>query len=307
MSRQLVVGIDLGGTKVRAGVAAIDGTLLDEVVELTRIGADLVPQITDLVAMLRDRVGGGEVLVTAIGGAGVPDGDQGTFDLAPNLGDLGQFGLVAELEAALGHRVVLENDVNIAALGELADGVGRGEDSFAFVAVGTGIGVGLVLNGALWTGASGGAGEVGYLPFGADPLDPANHRRGPLEERVAGDVLARRYAEAVHGDLALTARDVFARADIGDAAAIGAIDEEARWIAYVLVAIDAVVNPGLFVLGGGIGGRIELLPPLRNWLARLGRPSLRINVSTLGSSAPILGAVRLALDILTTSTEREPS
>lgn len=306
-AREVVVGIDLGGTKVRAGIAGVDGAVLNELVEPTRRGPELLGQLERLVERLTASVGGARVVATAIGGAGVPDDEEGTFSLAPNLGELDDVGLVGELEARLGHPVVIENDVNVAALGELTDGVGRGESSFAFVAVGTGIGVGLVLDGRLWSGASGGAGEVGYLPIGTDPLDPRNQRRGALEEKLAGDVLARRYAEAVGATGEITAHDVFERAGAGDPDALAALDEEARWLAHALVALDAVVDPGLFVLGGGIGGRVELLPPLRTWLARLGRPALRVRVSALGSAAPILGAVRLAIDTLVTSTEREAS
>lgn len=307
MGSGLVVGVDLGGTKIRAGIADAGGDILGEAVEPTRSGSGLAAQIAGLVESLGTAAGGGRVLATAIGGAGVPDGDQGTFHLAPNLGDMGGFGFVAELESRLGHRVIIENDANIAALGELAYGVGRGESSFAFVSVGTGIGVGLVLGGRLWSGAAGAAGEVGFLPLGADPLDRANHRRGALEERVAGDVLVRRYVDLGGEGRPVTARDVFDRAGAGDASATAALDEEARWLAHALVAIDAVVNPGLFVLGGGIGSRIELIAPMRSWLERLDRPALRVQVSALGSSAPVLGAVRLALDTLVTTTEREPS
>ncbi|UAJ78407.1 ROK family protein [Leifsonia sp. ZF2019] len=304
-ARPLVVGIDLGGTKVRAGVAAMDGALLHEVVEATRRGPGLLAQLAELIGRM-ERTAGGRVVATAIGGAGVPDDDQGSFSLAPNLSGLDGVGLVGELETRLGHRVVIENDVNIAALGELSDGVGRSEPSFAFVAVGTGIGVGLVLDGRLWSGAAGGAGEVGYLPIGADPLDPANHRRGALEERLAGDALARRYAEAAGETGPVSAHEVFDRAAAGDPAAVSALDEEARWLAYALVSLEAVVDPGLFVLGGGIGGRVELLAPLRAWLVRLGRASVRVRLSTLGPSAPVLGAIRLAIDTAT-RTEREAS
>lgn len=302
----LVVGIDLGGTKIRAGVAAMDGAVLHEAVEPTRGGRDLLLQLVQLVERL-ELAAGGRVVVAAIGGAGVPDDADGSFSLAPNISGLDGVGLVGELETRLGHRVVIENDVNIAALGELSDGVGRGEPSFAFVAVGTGIGVGLVLDGRLWRGAAGGAGEVGYLPIGADPLDPVNQRRGALEERLAGDALARRYADAAGETGPVTAHEVFERAAADDPAALAALDEEARWLAYALVSLDAVVDPGLFVLGGGIGGRVELLAPLRAWLGRLGRASLRVRLSALGSSAPVLGAIRLAIDTIANSTEREAS
>ncbi|WP_284984938.1 ROK family protein [Arthrobacter sp. efr-133-TYG-118] len=311
---RFVVGVDLGGTKVRAGIAGLDGRVLFQMTEPTApdAGPDLVPQLSALVAALASAVGAdvSAVVATAVGGAGVPDGDSGRFERAPNLGELDGFSLAADLEEALGHPVVLENDVNIAALGELHDGVGSAYDSFAFVSVGTGIGVGLILDRRLWAGASGGAGEIGYLPFGADPLNPASHRRGPLEEVVAGDAIGRRYAassDAAAPEATPDAVEVFDRAGRGDPRAAASLDEEAKWIAHALVAVDAVVNPGLFVLGGGIGTRIELLAPIRAWMTRLGRGDLEVAISRLGPRAPIAGAVRLAIDKALQPQEREAS
>ncbi|MGG7509848.1 ROK family protein [Plantibacter sp. YIM 135249] len=307
-SPRFVVGIDLGGTKVRAGLADLTGRVLYEVAEPTIDGGGrgLVTQLADIVSRLAVAAGATsvDVVATAIGGAGVADGSSGQFDRAPNLGDLAGFSLTGELETALGHPVVLENDVNIAALGELHEGAGERHDSFAFVSVGTGIGVGLILDGKLWAGANGGAGEIGYLPLGADPLDPVSHRRGALEEVVAGDAITGRYT--LHsGEASHSAAEVFDRAELGDAHAVASLDAEARWLAHALVAVDAVVNPGLFVLGGGIGTRVELLEPIRDWLVRLGRPDLQVVISTLGSHAPIAGAVRLAIDTARHSEETE--
>ncbi|MFZ4896304.1 ROK family protein [Plantibacter sp. Mn2098] len=307
-STGFVVGIDLGGTKVRAGIADLSGRVLYELTEPTIDGAGrgLVLQLSDMVAKLAEAAGATsvDVVATAIGGAGVADGDSGRFDRAPNLGDLAGFSLTTELESALGHPVILENDVNIAALGELHEGAGAKHDSFAFVSVGTGIGVGLILDGKLWTGARGGAGEIGYLPLGADPLDPASHRRGALEEVVAGDAITGRYTTG-SGEPLHNAAAVFDRAELGDPHATASLDAEARWLAHALVAVDAVVNPGLFVLGGGIGTRVELLEPIRDWLVLLGRPDLEVVISSLGSHAPIVGAVRLAIDTVLRSEETE--
>lgn len=304
-----VVGIDLGGTKVRAGIATLDGVVLHQATEPTLGGHAIIAQLAEIVNRLRASVhspGHSAVVATAIGGAGVPDAEAGRFGLAPNLGDLTGVDFVAELEARLGHPVVIDNDVNIAALGELHDGVGTELDSFAFVSIGTGIGVGLVLDRRVWPGVRGGAGEVGYLPIGADPLDPINQRRGALEEVVAGDAIVRRFQSA-SGRSSATAIEVFERAAADDPDAQAALDDEARWLAHAIVAVDAVVDPGPFILGGGIGSRVELLAPVLNWLGRLGRPDIEVRISRLGSHAPIAGAVRLAIDAARLSTEREAS
>ncbi|WP_400994773.1 ROK family protein [Agromyces sp. GXQ0307] len=305
LERGFVVGIDLGGTKVRAGIAGLDSgdggdggdgpetrTALAVVEQATVHGGGraLATQIVDVVHELCAAVASPVAAVRAVGvgGAGVPVEARGGFDHAPNLGDLVSFRLADDLALALGCTVALENDANVAALGELAAGVGAAHDDFAFVSIGTGIGMGLVLDRTLVHGAANAAGEIGYLPLGADPLDPATHRRGPLEEVVAGDVLAARLGDGA------SARDVFSRAAQGDAGAVAALDDEAKWIAHAIAAVDAIVDPGRFVLGGGIGSRPELLAPIRGWLARLGRPELPVTISELGGEAPVLGALHLA-------------
>lgn len=307
---RFAVGIDLGGTKIRAGIAGLDGGIRCVLTEPTAAGGGhaLVAQVVRLVQELASAVRSdpSNIVATAIGGAGVPDSDGVQFHRAPNLGDLDGFNLAEDVAAELGHPVILENDVNIAAIGELHAGVGAQHDSFAFVSVGTGIGVGLVLGRRLWTGANGGAGEIGYIPMGTDPLDLANHRRGPLEEAVAGEAIARRVADR-SGESGLDAAAVFERAANGDAAATGSLDEEAKWLAHALVTVDAVVDPGLFVLGGGIGTRTELLGPIRQWLQRLGRADLEVRVSELGGDAPIVGAIRIAIDTALQQRESETS
>lgn len=298
-----VVGIDLGGTKIRAGIASASGTILADLkVPTNARGSDVVEQILGLVNELCRIVNArlDQVAATGIGGAGVPDASGDNFNLAPNLTGMTALPFGQELMQKLGHPVVIENDVNVAALGELHYGLGLGHADFVFVSVGTGIGMGIVSGGQLVRGASGAAGEIGYLPMGTDALAPENHTRGPLEEAVAGDVLARRYAAATGQET--NTREIFTKAKAGDPDAVAAIDDEARWLAAALVAVNAVLDPEIFVLGGGIGGRKELLPHLQAWLTRHGGASLDVRISELGHLAPVAGAVRLALAAVAPAT-----
>jgi glucokinase len=297
-----VIGIDLGGTKIRAGIASETGTILaDRKIPTSTGGTDVVNQIVDLVRELCAIVGVDikQVAATGVGGAGVPDSAGSNFDQAPNLAGLRDLPFAEDLAQKLGHPVVIENDVNVAALGELHYGLGLGHSNFVFVSIGTGIGMGVVANGQLIRGASGAAGEIGYLPFGADALAPENHLRGPLEEAVAGDAFARRYQTATGRKI--SPREIFKKAQDGDADALAAIDEEARWLAAALIAVNAVLDPEVFVIGGGIGSRTDLLPHLRAWLARHGGPPLDVRISELGHRAPVAGAVRLALSAARTA------
>ncbi|SDF90013.1 ROK family protein [Klenkia brasiliensis] len=291
MSAGYVVGVDLGGTKIHAGISGPDGDLLAE----TRVAThgDLAGRILEVEHALVREVGVplSAVEVTAVGGAGAAEDDG--FDLHPNL-DLptgASFG--PDLARHLGHPVVLENDVNVAALGELHHGVGTRHDSFVVVASGTGIGMGVVVDRRLVRGARGAAGEIGFLPLGTDPFDPAHHRRGPLEEAVAGDVLAARVPPRAHDGRSWTTTEIF-DAVATDPAAAHAVAEHAHWLALALVAVRAVLDPEVVVLTGGIGSRAELLPPLRRTLDELGAADLAVRASTLGPQAPVLGAIHLA-------------
>jgi len=293
------LGVDLGGTKIHAAISDADGTVLAEHVAPT--DGDLVEALAAVEAELLARTDGDRVAIMGLGGAGVPTGES--FDLAPNLdlGDLGrELPFVARLEERLGHPVVLENDVNVAALGELQHGVGLRHDDFAVVASGTGVGMGLVLGGRLVRGARGAAGEIGYLPIGADPFDPATHVNGPFEEMVAGASFAAHYLE--RAGVERTPREIFDRLD-ADPDAAATVAQHARWLALGISAVRAVADPEVVVLTGGIGSRPELLPLVRDELAALGAGDLEVLPSALGSSAAVLGALHLAREAAAAARE----
>jgi glucokinase len=118
---------------------------------------------------------------------------------------------------------------------------------------------------------------------------------------LAGDALAARYTAATGEQLPAT--QIFTRATAGDPQAIAAIDEEAHWLAITVIAVKAILDPQVFVLGGGIGSRKELLPGIRTWLQKLGAHEIDIRSSELGHRAPVAGAVRLALNAVVSATE----
>jgi predicted NBD/HSP70 family sugar kinase len=158
----------------------------------------------------------------------------------------------------------------------------------------------------LLRGARGAAGEIGFLPLGADPLDPAHHVRGALEEVTAGDAVSGRFLLGPRPDAGpgpdthpgtgsgVSAEEVFALAASGDARAVDAVDEEARWLAAGIAAVTAVLDPELVILGGGIGARPDLVPRVTSWLARYGQPHVPVRISLLGPLAPVIGAAEIA-------------
>ena len=300
-----IVGVDLGGTKLRAAICDLFGRILGErVIDTDARAPDaVIEQIRGLVHALTGDAGvdPSTVPVLAVGTPGTVDRATGRIGLAFNVPSFTDTDLGARLAEGASLRVLLENDVNVAAVGERWQGLARNCDNFVFLAVGTGIGAGLMLNGEIWQGRGGAAGEVGYPPLGGDPFDPANRRRGALEEAAAGSGIARGFrARIAAGEPSVlrdgaTAAEIFAAAANGDAAARAVVDDEARAVALAIAAIAAVVAPEMVVLGGGIGSNELLLEPVRGYVAQLVPLELPVVTSRLGHRATLVGALALGL------------
>jgi predicted NBD/HSP70 family sugar kinase len=299
-----VLGIDIGRERIRVAVADLAGGVVATLDERNRCRS-----ATALVRTVRacaDRTLADaklrmdQVVTTVVGTPGVPDQRSNTLYRASNLPGWERKGLLGELSATLGTDVVVENDANLCAVGEHRDGAARGTDVFVCVTVGTGIGMGIIVNGSLFRGAHGAAGEVAYLPFGWPtrglPKAGSPPQQGMLESAAA----ARSVVEmAVANGLpdVRTAKDVFRLAHEGDARAMRAVEEEAARLAFVIASVAAVIDPALIVLGGGIGTNTDLLlPPLEQALSRTIPAAPRIVKGELGETAVLTGAIATALD-----------
>jgi predicted NBD/HSP70 family sugar kinase len=294
-----VVGIDVGRHWVRAAAADITGAIVARRDERARArsSATLIEQIGEIAHEVAGDAGirWRQVTHATVGAAGVIDPRRGAVALAPNLPGFGRQGLVGAIRDELGTAISFENDVNMAALGELSDGAGRDVGTFVYLWVGTGVGMGIVIDGRLYRGSSGAAGEIGYMPVGAgDPHDRAVRRRGMLEE-TAGAAAVGRIARERNVRPPTPSR-VFAAARRGDPAAVDVVYEEARRIALAIAAVLPVLDPELVILGGGIGGNGDLLlAPVEREVAQLSPFRPRIAVGELGDEAVLHGAVATAL------------
>ena len=295
----LVLGIDIGARFLRGALSDLRGTIrARQDIELDRAGAD---ELLDAVARMRD----GLVAVSGLpadridsvvtGIPGVVEEETGRVRLAENAHGLEGMAVGAELERRLGLPVTVENDVNLAALGEHARGLGRGIDDFAFVSVGTGLGAGLVLAGELRRGRHGAAGELDFVREADDEdLDPCAAALPALAARLAAN------GDADGGATTLAPpydpRAIFAAARARDPLGCAVVAEEARRIALHIVPIAAVADVALVVLGGGVGRNGDLLlEPVRTVLAeRLAYPP-RVEVSSLGEAAVLIGALAVGL------------
>jgi predicted NBD/HSP70 family sugar kinase len=293
-----VVGIDVGAHWLRAAVADITGRIvarLDERARSRSSGA-LVRQIGDAAHRVASEAGlrWRQVTHATVGSSGVLDPSRGLLAHAPNLPGWGRQGLVGAIREQLGTALSFENDVNLAALGERSHGAGRGVENFAFLWIGTGVGMGVIIDGELYRGAGGAAGEIGYMPLGTgDPADPRFRRRGMLEEWASASAVT---GAARSTGLRQAAKGVFAAARRGDRAAAAVVEEEAGRIAVAIAAVAPVLDPQLVVLGGGIGGNPDLLPVVERRLGAISPFAPRLATSQLGEEAVLHGAVVTALE-----------
>ena len=293
-----VLGVDLGARFVRAAVcdlaAEVRGRRDIDLPEPTSNAAlATIPPL--VLSLLRDAEVPMELLDgVVLGVPGAVEGDS-RISLVENVAGLEGDAFAAELRSRFECPVQLENDINLAALGEQWRGVARGVDDFVFISIGTGLGAGLVLRGELHRGRNGAAGELDYARSGHEQeFDPC---AGALCELAATLAAGRRTVLEQPYDPRL----IFAAARAGDEVAGEIVAEEARRIALHVAPIAAVADVGLVVLGGGIGMNGDLLSGavrarLDEWLPH----PPRVEASSLGDAAVLTGALavgrRAALD-----------
>jgi predicted NBD/HSP70 family sugar kinase len=297
-----VVGIDVGRKWVRAAIADIAGTTVARRDERAKVSSakTLIGQIGAIGRRLAGEAGvrWDQVTHAVLGSPGVFDPAHGYVAMAPNLPGWGRHGLVEAVREELGTNVNFENDVNLAALAERAHGHGRNVSNFVLLSVGTGIGLALVIDGRLYRGAHGAAGEIAYMPLGmGDPHDPANRRRGAFEEAAAAAGIVR-IARKLGMRMPLSPEIIFTAARRGHVVASRVVQEEAERLALAIATVTPVLDPELVILGGGIGRNGDLLlEPIERELRQLLPFRPRVVVSALGEDAVLRGAVATALDV----------
>ena len=295
-----IYSVDLGGTKLRAAIVDLNCRVVAESVEPTDSsgGASIIAQIGRVCAAAAQKAGVAtdSVRFAVIGVPGVPDPADGSVQMAPNIPGIDTIDFNAGVSVELGCDVVLENDVNLAALGEQWAGCGVDCDNLAFVALGTGIGAGLILNGQLMKGAGGAAGELGFMAFGADPFDPESLRVGAFEREAGSIALKSRYTTLSGEELDVP--EIFDKANEGDENAKQVLRDTARLVARGIATLAAITDPDIVVLGGSIGHRSELLVEIQAALAQCFPHPLRVETSKLGKHAALVGGAAVGLSHL---------
>lgn len=308
-----VFGIDVGGTTVKMGLFQNDGTVVDKWEIPTRTengGEKVLPDIADAILgkMAEKNIDRKDVAGVGVGVPGPVDG-QGIVHRAVNLG-WGVFNMEETLSGLLDGMVVKGgNDANVAALGEMWKGGGQGYSNLVAVTLGTGVGGGIIIDGKILTGATGAGGEIGHIHIQDGETDQCGcGNYGCLEEyasatgvvRLAGRTLAASDMDSVLRAGEVSAKTVFDAVKAGDALAISVAEQFGEYLGKGLAAIAGVVNPEIFVIGGGVSKAGEVLfqyiqPAYQKYVFH-GSKDAKFALATLGNDAGIFGAAKLVLE-----------
>jgi glucokinase len=310
----LTIGIDVGGTKIAAGVVGADGKIGARAYRDTP-ATSVDATAAAICAAAAELIANHEVEAVGIGAAGFVSSDRSTVLFAPNLAWRNE-PLGARVAEVLKVPVVVENDANAAAWGEFAFGAAKDVEHMVCITVGTGIGGGVVIGGELLRGANGVAAELGHMR-----VVPGGHRcgcgaRGCIEQYASGSALVREgRAQAESGSLSaaqmlsvcgitdpalLTGPMITMAAAAGDPCAVELLDDLGRWLGEGLASIATLFDPSTIVIGGGVSAAKELLLKSaqvafeKNLPAKANRPHPRFGLAELGNDAGIIGAADLA-------------
>lgn len=295
----LVIGIDVGGTKMAGGLTNLAGKVLVRQTITRETGpADPYDRILVLIQELLSHAPAGKpVRGIGLGVPGVTNLVEGVVTLAPGLG-WSDFPLGARLEERFGLPVFLDNDVNTILLGERWFGAAREARNALCVAVGTGIGASILMDGQIYRGAHEAAGEVGYMATGPEALRQTNRGRlsfGFLEDLAAGPGIARRGTAAL--GYPVDAPTVARLAAEGNLAAQAVVDETVQHLGLAIANMACLLDPELVILTGGVMRSAHLfLEPIRAMTQQLAPYPPRILLSELKEEAGVLGGVALVLE-----------
>lgn len=311
--KKYAFGVDIGGTTVKLGLFETDGNLLEMWEIPTRTvsgGKFILGDISEAVYEKLSERGISHLDVEGIGmGVPGPVGQDGTVFKCVNLGwDV--FNVERELGELTGMRVKAGNDANVAALGEMWQGGGKGCRNIVMITLGTGVGGGVIIDGHILAGYNGAAGEIGHLPMTDDETECCGcGKKGCLEQYASATGIVRmtkKYLDA-HKDMdsslrsieTFSAKDIFDAAKAKDEAAVVMVNGLGRMLGKGLAQIACVVNPEAFVIGGGVAKAGDiLLDAIRKYYVEYAFHAARdteFRLASLGNEAGIYGGVKLII------------
>jgi glucokinase len=320
------IAVDLGGTNLRIAAVSDDGKMLEKVTTGTEVqrGRDFViREMCDAIqSLITKHRASGNLAGIGIGVPGFIDMDTGTIMRSPNLQDWANFPVRQEIERRLNTKVILENDANAAAMGEKWLGAGRNTDHMIMYTLGTGVGGGIVLNGRLWHGINGMAGELGHFNVEAEGHPCGCGSRGCLEQyasataivRMAHEVIASGnapdLAESARGDVEFTSRGIYQLAIQGHPSAKGIYERVGRALAIGIGGMVNALNVPMYVIGGGVASAWDAFAPtmfqelkVRSFIYSItapdkveqGKKHTVVTIALMGSDAGLYGSARLPM------------
>ena len=309
---KLCFGVDVGGTTIKMGLFDFDGNALDKWEIPTRTqeaGKMILPDIaTAVLEKLKEKkLKKEEISGVGIGVPGPVDAD-GVIYKAANLG-WGVMNISNILSDLIGIPVKAGNDANVAALGEMWKGGGQGHKNLVAVTLGTGVGGGIIVNGEILSGATGAGGEIGHIHVEDNETQSCGcGNKGCLEQytsatgivRLTNKKLKEKQTDSSLRHTEISAKSVFDAVKAGDELAIEVAEEFGEYLGKSLAAIACVVNPEIFVIGGGVSkaGNILLEYIQKNYTPYVfhGSRNAEFSLATLGNDAGIYGAAKLVLE-----------
>jgi glucokinase len=299
--RGCVVGVDLGSTTIRYAVADLSGRVLDRFTEPT--GAPAPGKLVGrLNAGIRRLLGTGghcpPLFAIGIGAPGMTDVQRGVVIEAANLRGWTNVPLKEMVEREFGVPATVDNDVNMAALGEYWMGCARREQNFVFIALGRGVGAGIVIDGRLHRGSQWYAGEISHLLLDYRKWEQDFGSQGYLEHRLGAKAVANRWRRASGGEPDAEIAALFAAAGHGHPAAAALVNDFATMLGVAVANIVTTLDPALVVFGGGIGQAGEaLLEPVRKVVGRVVPNQPVIRMTALQGDAQLFGSLLSALRV----------
>lgn len=308
------IGVDIGGTTVKQGIFTVEGELVDKWEIPTRKEDNGANILSDVATSILKKLTEHKILMDQVEGMGIgvpgPITEDGTVLKCANLG-WGIFNVAEEVTKLTGiQNVKVGNDANVAALGEMWKGGGKGFKSIVMITLGTGVGGGVIINGKILTGSNGAAGEIGHLVIRTDEPDTCGcGKHGCLEQYASATGIVKEAKRAFQQETTpsplrelepLTAKDIFDYAKQGDTLASSLVEQLGYNLGLACSHIAQIMDPQAFVIGGGVSKAgtilLDVIEKNYNDKVMFALKNKKFCLATLGNDAGIYGSARMVLE-----------
>lgn len=310
--QRYVVGVDLGGTKISTALSNLNGEVISQTTVPTNASEGEIPVLNRIIESVEKVIKDGSVTYEEIKGIGIGspgplDAEKGTIIYTPNL-PFNNFNLVEPLNKKFGVPVFLDNDANVAAIGEYMFGAGKGAKDVVFFTVSTGVGGGAVLNGKVYRGHTSNALEIGHMTVAPDGPRCNCGNIGCVEATSSGTAIAKRGQEALTSKVetslrkyeTVTSYEVFTEAAAGDPVCKDIIDNALNYLGIAVANAVSIFDPEIIIIGGGVSKAGDIVfdtvrKVVDKRCFKSMAESVKIVPAGLGTDAGVIGAVALAL------------